>query len=212
MAKKEEKTVPPEMTDPSWDDYVMSLFDSSELVDGHPNVAGLRRMARLLLGEILVSKPIGVFPAEGNKATVCYELMIACANGKMLNFGDVADVTEYNTDLPFCLHPAAVASTRAEARALRKALCLKKASSEELNGKNAPKTPELKVKVDKPTTGEVDSGTLLTDNQKTFISNLCKKLSVSASDYLEKGKNVDELNRTEASALIDKLRAMQTTV
>lgn len=211
MAKKEEKVVPL-MTDPAWDDYVMSLFDSNELVDGHPNVAGLRRMARLLLGEIIVSKPTAVFASEGNKTTVCYEVMINCGDGRMLNFGDVADVTEYNTDLPFCLHPAAVASTRAEARALRKALCLKKASSEELNGKNAPKTPELKVKVDKPTTGEVDPSTLLTDNQKVFISNLCKKLSVSATEFLEKGKNVDDLNRTEASALIDKLRAMQTTV
>lgn len=210
MAKKEEQVVP-EMTDPKWDDYVMSLFDSGELVDGHPNVAGLRRMARLLLGEILVSKPTAVFASEGNKATICYEIMISCANGKMLNFGDVADVTEYNTDLPFCLHPAAVASTRAEARALRKALCLKKASSEELNGKNAPKTPELKVKVDKPTTGEVDPSTLLTDNQKNFISSLCKKLSVSASEFLEKGKKIDELTRSEASALLDKLRAMQTT-
>lgn len=214
MAKKEEKVLT--ILDAEWDNYVMSLFDSSELVDGHPNVAGLRRVARLVLGEIYDSRPTAVFVTGENRATVVYEVKIRKEDGKEIVFGDVADSSEYNADVPFCLHPSAMASTRAEARALRKALCLKKASSEELNGKNAPRAIELKVKVENATNGEVNPDSLISDSQKNYIASLCSKIGSSVPDLLEelkgsqdkpwKVENIDEFTKEQASSFIDFLK------
>ena len=37
----------PHITSPEWNDYVISLFESNELIDGMPLSAGLRRVAEL---------------------------------------------------------------------------------------------------------------------------------------------------------------------
>ena len=68
-------TEAPDYLSPEWDAYVMSQFEPNELIDGYPNVAGLRRVAELLLGPILESGPSQVFPVVGNgagRATVVY--------------------------------------------------------------------------------------------------------------------------------------------
>jgi len=44
--------------DEDWDLYVMSQFKPNEMVEGNPNVSGLRRVAEVLLGPILESGPI----------------------------------------------------------------------------------------------------------------------------------------------------------
>ena len=64
----EEKTIPDYLS-PEWDAYVMEQFAPHELMDGHPNAAGLRRVAELLLGPIIESGPTQVFPSEGNGPT-----------------------------------------------------------------------------------------------------------------------------------------------
>ena len=46
-----------------WNDYVMTKFNKSELFDGNPTCAGLRRVAEELLGTIVVSRPAQVWPA-----------------------------------------------------------------------------------------------------------------------------------------------------
>jgi len=51
----------PRYDSPEWNEYVMGLFDEGELIDGkYPNVNSLRRLAELLLGEIIFSGPIRV--------------------------------------------------------------------------------------------------------------------------------------------------------
>lgn len=120
----EETDVPP-ITSIEWNDYVMSKFDEAELFDGMPLAAGLRRVAELLLGTIVYSGPTQVFPPKDDgshgRATVVWK--IEFANG--VCFSDVADCWEGNTDDAFCAFAVATAATRAEARALRKALRLK---------------------------------------------------------------------------------------
>ena len=61
----------------SWHPFVMSLLDETELNEGYPKADGLRRVGELLLGDIIDSKPIEVFPVNGNslgRATVSYSI------------------------------------------------------------------------------------------------------------------------------------------
>jgi len=140
----EEKTVPSYLS-PEWHDYVMTFFSQNELMDGNPTTAGLRRVAELLLGEIVSSKPIETFPVKENgpgRATVVYEVQFdwklvpgdisSLTTGKIRTYADVADVWHGNTDLLFCSYAPATASTRAEGRALRKALKLRGVAAEEI--------------------------------------------------------------------------------
>ena len=126
----------PNPTDVEWNDYVLSLFDEKELYDGRPLCAGLRRVAELLLGRMVISRPTQVFPpTEGDsigRATVIWEVVFE--DGSV--FSDVADCWEGNTDDTFCVFNTATAATRAEGRALRKALRLKTVAAEEMTKKN----------------------------------------------------------------------------
>ena len=127
----------PSMLSDEWHDYVMSHFKSNELIDGNPVCAGLRRVSELLLGSVIESGPSQVFPATDNdgpgRATVVYKIVFDWMHsGLPKTFSEVADVWHGNTDDLFCAHPVATASTRAEGRALRKALKLRVLAAEEL--------------------------------------------------------------------------------
>ena len=45
----------PSVTSPEWNEYVLGLFDPSELFDGRPTCAGLRRVSELVLGQVISS-------------------------------------------------------------------------------------------------------------------------------------------------------------
>ena len=91
----------PSPTSPDWNDYVLGLFEKNELFDGRPKCAGLRRVAELVLGQVVSSKPTQVFPPSGGnevgRATVVWEVIFS--NGSV--FSDVADSWEGNTDDAF---------------------------------------------------------------------------------------------------------------
>ena len=114
----------PQMTDPEWNEYVMSMFTDKEMYNGNPLVNGLRRVAEVVLGPIVYSGPTQVFPPQRDdhhgRATVVFS--VEFQNG--MRFSEVADCWEGNTDDMFCAYAIATASTRAEGRALRKALSL----------------------------------------------------------------------------------------
>lgn len=123
-----------DISSPEWHEHVMSLFTEDELADGKPKITGLRRVANQLLGAIVVSRPVQIFPVQEEgygRATVSYEIVIHREDGERLTFGDVADCWSQNTDQAFLAHAVATACTRAESRTLRKALYLKVLSAEE---------------------------------------------------------------------------------
>jgi len=140
-----------------WSDYVMRQFDKSEMFDGNPTCAGLRRVAEELLGDIIVSRPSQVWPATDadgpGRATVVFEVIFDWMNsGQMRTYSEVADVWHGNTGDLFCAHPVATASTRAEGRALRKALKVKCLAAEELTKKDVVGIVKAAVSVTKPNT------------------------------------------------------------
>jgi len=196
----EEKTIPDYLS-PEWDAYVMEQFAPHELMDGHPNAAGLRRVAELLLGPIIESGPTQVFPSEGNgptRATVVFSVTFDWNDtGKTRKYSEVADVWHGNTDAMFTAYAVATASTRAEGRALRKALKLRKCSAEEI------------CKLDVAKIVAEETVEKISNEQVSFIDSKCKKLDISVIAFINSGekqyRSIYDVTRETAAKMIKKL-------
>jgi hypothetical protein len=171
-----------DIADPEWSKYVMTKFAENELDDkGNPKVVGLRRVARLLLGPILASKARvvqspSVFGDQGLMQPAVVEHTVKILFGDHeVEFTEAADCYYGNTDPEFARYLTATASTRAEGRALRKALQLNAIASEE-----ATKT-EFDA-IDIMTEGNI------TDTQINFIDILCRRNNVNLWKYINAGK------------------------
>ena len=211
--KDEIVTEGPSPTDVEWNDYVLGLFDEKELYDGRPLCAGLRRVAELLLGRIVVSRPTQVFPpTEGDtigRATVIWEVVFE--DGSV--FSDVADCWEGNTDDTFCVFNTATAATRAEGRALRKALRLKTVAAEEMTSKNTAsivKSISQTKRVE--TEGEYDDSYRMSDAQANFIDSKCKQLNLDVGQFFNEVFSINvkrKVDKRQASDAIKKLNDFQ---
>jgi len=197
-----EESPVPNYLSPEWDAYVMGHFAPYELVDGYPNTAGLRRVAELLLGPIIESGPTQVFPVEGNgagRATVVYSVTFKwnMEEGSKRTYSEVADVWHANTDLLFAAFAVATASTRAEGRALRKALKLRKCSAEEL-------TKQDVAKITAETLVEKISG-----EQISFVDSKCKKLDINVVAFINSGegqyRSIYDVTRDTAGKMAQEL-------
>jgi hypothetical protein len=201
----------PSMLSPEWHDYAMTLFHPSELIDGHPLVAGLRRVAEMVLGTITFSGPTQVFPVQRDdhhgRATVVFS--VEFSNG--IRYSEVADSWEGNTDDMFCAFAVAIASTRAEARALRKALKIKGVAAEELTKKDTAKIVREISSNKASSEGEYDDQSRMSDAQYNFIDVKCKQLNIDGKK-LFKEFNVDsgkKISKKVASDIIDRLNDCQ---
>ena len=201
-------------TDPKWNDYVLGHFADNEMFDGRPLCAGLRRVAELLLGKIVSSRPTQIYaPTSGDeigRATVVWEIVFQ--DGSL--FSDVADAWEGNTDDAFQVFVTATASTRAEGRALRKALRLKTVAAEEMTSKDTAKIAKdiSKKKGLDVSTSEYDSSGTMTGPQANFIDSKAKQLDVDASKILKEVFNVVKVSKAtkkQASECIEKLNEYQ---
>jgi hypothetical protein len=201
----------PSMLSPEWHDYAMTLFTESEMVDSHPLVAGLRRVAELVLGPIVFSGPTQVFPVQREdhhgRATVVFS--VEFSNG--MRYAEVADSWEGNTDDMFCAFAVAIASTRAEARALRKALKIKGVAAEELTKKDTAKIVRDISNTKNASEGEYDDQSRMSDAQYNFIDVKCKQLNIDGEKLfarfsVDSGKKV---SKKIASEIIDSLNDYQ---
>lgn len=201
----------PSMLSAEWHDYAMTLFHESEMIDGHPLVAGLRRVSEVVLGPIIFSGPTQVFPVQREdhhgRATVVFTVRFA--NG--MEYAEVADSWEGNTDDMFCAFAVAIASTRAEARALRKALKIKGVAAEELTKKDTAKIVRDISTTKKASEGEYDENSRMSDAQLNFIDVKCKQLNIDGKKLfdtfgVDSGKKV---SKKVASEIIDKLNDFQ---
>lgn len=202
----------PDMLSSEWHDYAMKLFNEDEIVDGHPLVAGLRRVSELVLGQIMFSGPTQVFPVTRDdhhgRATVVFTVRFA--NGS--EYSEVADAWEGNTDDMFCAYAVAIASTRAEARALRKALKIKGVAAEELTKKDTAKIVRDISKQKNATTGDYDDQSRMSDAQYNFIDIKCKQLNVDGGKLFKEVFSVDQkrkVSKKVASDIIDRLNEYQ---
>jgi hypothetical protein len=223
----------PRYDSPEWNDYVMGLFDEGELIDGkYPNVNSLRRLAELLLGEITFSGPIKVEqtmdPEHTGKAVVVYQVSIAwklddhyatqhidLENGLPIRtFTSVASSWIGNTDDIFAVFPESIAETRAEGRALRRALRLNVVCADELTKKDTAAYVQ-KQKVAKPTTGEWEEESPITDQQINTIQLMCNRLGIDVTKFINSGSkkysSINQVTRTAAAGMLKQLNRYQST-
>jgi hypothetical protein len=176
LANGDEKPTPA-MTDDGWTIYVLGLLRDDETFDGAPNVDGLRRVTEVVLGEVIesVSEVAGVpSAANGGTATVVHTITIF-TDGNLKKFSGVADVNKENTDPEFARFASATAETRAEARAYRRALRLKKVCAAE----EMTTVPVATISDDAKAS----------DHQLVAIKFLCSKLNINAAKYLNSGES-----------------------
>ena len=222
----EEKQEEPEvdMTMPAygskeWSDYIMSKFEDGELFDGNPTCAGLRRVAENVLGSIVSSRPSQVWPstdANGpGRATVVFEVVINWMDsGEFRTFAEVSDVWHGNTDDLFCAHPVATASTRAEGRALRKALKVKCLAAEELAKKDIVSIVRQSVSADQGIDGEWNEEDAISLPQINFVDTKCKQLDINVMSFVNAGVehygSIAEVSKQTASKMLSTLNEYQT--
>ena len=203
----------PSITSPEWNDYILGLFADNELFDGRPTCAGLRRVSELVLGQVVSSRPTQVFPpANGDeigRATVVWEVVFR--DGSI--FSDVADCWEGNTDDMFCVFNTATAATRAEGRALRKALRLRTVAAEEMTKKDTAsivKSISQTKRVE--TEGEYDDSFRMSDAQANFVDSKCRQLNLSVSEFFDVVFSLNvkrKIDKRQASDAIKKLNDFQ---
>lgn len=203
-----------------WSDHVLAQFAEDEMFNGNPLCAGLRRVAVALLGTIVSSRPVQVFPAMDpngpGRATVVYEIIIDWNDtGDLRTFGDVAEVWHGNTDDLFCGHAAATACTKAEGRCLRKALMVKCLAAEELTtSKDVAAMVKNAVKVEAVTKGEMNEADSISTAQINFLEGKCKALNINLMKFINMGKSSYEkvtlIPKKTASLMLQELNRYQT--
>ena len=202
----------PLITSPEWSAYILGLFEDKELIDGNPLVAGLRRVAELVLGPIVYSGPSQVFPvtAENGPGRATVVFSIEFENGT--RYADVADCWEGNTDDMFCAYAVATASTRAEGRALRKALRLKCVAAEEITKKDTAKIVREASSKKVSSDGDYDDESRMSDAQFNFIDVKCRQLNINGKVLFKDSFGVEvnrKVSKRIASDIIDKLNECQ---
>lgn len=177
-------------TDPTWSDWVIQQFTEDELYQGQPTVDGLRRVAQIVIGTIKASISTILFSTE---TRVTAQHQIVFEDERM--FGDCADVTKENIQAIFGNFLTACACTRAEGRALRKALGLKHVvAAEELNDK-APLAESLDGNIQ--------------DVQKRTLNVLCERLDINGLLFVNSGaskyEKISDITSATAVKMIQKL-------
>lgn len=166
----------PTPADPGWSDYVLSHFVEGEMDrEGSPSTDACRRVVNKLLGPIVCVEPKIVQVPEasnGYRAAALVSVTIAFDGdrGDLRTYGDGSDVYPGNTDELFARHAVATAITKAEGRAYRKALMLRKVI-----------TAEEKTSV---SVTECGLDRYITDGQLRAIDKTCRDVGVNVKKFL----------------------------
>jgi hypothetical protein len=168
-------------TDPDWTEYVLSKLSPDELSpEGRPTCDGLRRVAELVLGPT-VNSSVRIIQAPGpeNAMTAVAEFSYTYESihtNREVTFTAAADCNSGNTDGMFSKFATAMAETRAEGRALRKALRLRRIIT-------AEEPSALFHDVD------LSNGGKSTEMQHSFIQTLCSRNDINIDAYLGSSKS-----------------------
>lgn len=197
----------PLTSDVEWTDYVLSMLSDDEKIQGNPTTDGLRRIFEKVLDcEVIGAETQIVQTPEPNnekRATAIHTISyIGKQNNKDIKkISGAADVYWGNCDKIYRNHPVAVAETRAEGRALRRALKLRKVVAAE----------EIVDSIeDHPDQNSVNK---ITNNQINFIDVIGQRLNINISKLLEEtsldSKNIYNISHQDAVGVIRNLSKFQ---
>jgi len=189
--------------DPEWSEFLLDQLSDSELINGAPTVDGLRRITEKCFGEIIESRSwvVETPNSENNqRCTLGHTLtLIKYRNSQTLKIDGCVDVVYHKTPYPFKDHLVATADTRAEGKALRRALKIRVVTAEELQHEDEEEV--------------LSSDEVINDQQILAINQLCKRLDVSVAaitvNQYNTAKNITDLRNLEARLLIGKLSEFQ---
>lgn len=150
VAHVEEPKTNPTPTSPEWNEFVLSHLTDEELSekDGkkHPTTDGLRRVAEVLFGDIQIIVTPHQSPSTENGMVATAVCLIETQKDAgwvgYRKIQEIADASPENTDFPYSKFLTAIAGTRAEGRALRKFLRLRKVVTAEEVGSQSVDTTE----------------------------------------------------------------------
>lgn len=177
------KTTKVDINSLEWNDYVLGLLSEDEKIDGNPTTDGLRRIFEIALEctvtDSLSSVVQSPSPENEKRATVVHSLtFILNKEGGIENplnvrsVSGAADVYWGNCDKIYRNHPVAVAETRAEGRALRRGLRLRKVVAAEELAKNIEDDPNG------------DSVGRISEQQINFIDVMAKRSNIKIKELL----------------------------
>jgi len=206
--KVEQPVVSP--NDLGWNDYVLSLLSDDEKIAGNPTTDGLRRIFEIALDCTIIESIANVVqcpsPENEKRATVTHQITFVLNDPnadpifkKRVTSG-AADVYWGNCDKVYRNHPVAVAETRAEGRALRRGLKLRKVVAAE----------ELTSSIDDDPDGF--SVGKISNNQISFIDQMSKRLNINVVkllDFMEIKSNISDIAHDVAVSVIRQLSKFQ---
>jgi len=197
-----------------WNDYVLGLLSEDEKIDGNPTTDGLRRIFEIALDCTVVESTSNVVqapdPNNEKRATVVHTIGYILNNSehkqdpmllKMRTVSGAADVYWGNCDKVYRNHPVAVAETRAEGRALRRGLKLRKVVAAEELAKNIE---------DDPSGDNVDK---ISEQQINFIDVMSKRSNINIKELLLDmsidATNIKNISHDTAVSIIRELSKYQ---
>lgn len=207
-----EKNVTP--NDVEWTDYVLSLLSEDEKIMGNPTTDGLRRIFEIALNCDIIESSTNVVqspsPDNEKRATVVHTISYFLKDGsvpvesKQRSVSGAADVYWGNCDKIFRNHAVAVADTRAEGRALRRALKLRKVVAAEELAKDIEDHPDHNT-VSKISPNQINFIDVLGKRLDINVVKLCDSLDISES-------NIYDLSHENGVKLIRELSSFQTNI
>lgn len=187
-----------------WTDYVLALLSDDEKIKGNPTTDGLRRIFELALDCTIIdaSSIVSQTPSPENekRATVVHSLTYVLNDEsvsesiKYKSVSGAADVYWGNCDKIYRNHPVAVAETRAEGRALRRALRLRKVVAAEEMAENIEDNPDH------------NTVSKISNQQINFIDIMSQRLNINVLKFLEinnlKMANIYDISHDDAVNII----------
>jgi hypothetical protein len=205
----------PSIHDLEWTDYVLSLLSDDEKINDNPTTDGLRRIFEKVLNCRVIESKTNVVqspdPNNEKRATVVHTIAY-CLNEavqdtmglNLLSVDGAADVYWGNCDKVYRNHPVAVAETRAEGRALRRALRLRKVVAAEELSKDIEDNPDN------------NSVSKISNQQINFIDIMSQRLNINVINLLSNNSlpadNIYSMSHDDAVTLIRLLSKYQQNI
>jgi hypothetical protein len=185
-------------TDEGWSEYILDQLANHELVQGKPTTDGLRRVLEKEFGLILESDT-EIIKIPDDFSTVAKHTLVIRRydNDEVIRISACVDVVKAGLPPLFARHMGSTACTRAEGKALRRALKIRVITAEEVQSAD----------------DSVLENTKINDQQIMAIGILCKRLNINVEKIMKKFnsklKSINFASNKEGQLAIDMLSKFQ---